>query len=333
MSDDKKVILGYFGIWLQSWVVCDCKNSRVVSDCENYLQCVIAKAAGLFLWLQKRKRKTEPVCDCNYLACVIATRSYVCCKKTWLCLCACKATWLFGIWLQAWIVCDCKKLKCVIAKSASLFLWLQKRKRKTEPVCDCNYLACVIATRSYVCCKKNLTLSVCLQSYLVIWNMIASLDSVWLQKTKVCDCKICWFISVTAKKRKTEPVCDCNYLACVIATRSYVCCKKKPDFVCVLAKLLGYLEYDCKPGGSVKLQKVTWLFGIWLQACVVCDCKNLLVYFCDCKKEKENWTSVWLQLVGVRDCNQELCVVARKHDFVCEVEKLLGYLEYDCKPG
>jgi hypothetical protein len=23
-------------------------------------------------------------------------------KKTWLCLCACKATWLFGIWLQAW---------------------------------------------------------------------------------------------------------------------------------------------------------------------------------------------------------------------------------------
>jgi hypothetical protein len=31
--------------------------------------------------------------------------------------------------------------------------------------------------------------------------------------------------------------------------------KKKPEFVCVLAKLLGYLEYDCKPGGSVKNEK------------------------------------------------------------------------------
>jgi hypothetical protein len=50
--------------------------------------------------------------------------------------------------------------------------------------------------------KENLTLSVCLQSYLVIWNMIASLSSKWLQKTKVCHCKICWFISVTAKKKK-----------------------------------------------------------------------------------------------------------------------------------
>jgi hypothetical protein len=28
--------------------------------------------------------------------------------------------------------------------------------------------------------------------------------------------------------------------------------KRKPDFVCLLAKLLVYLEYDCKPGGSVK---------------------------------------------------------------------------------
>jgi hypothetical protein len=50
--------------------------------------------------------------------------------------------------------------------------------------------------------KENLTLTVCLQSYLVIWNMIASLGSVWLQKTEVCHCKICWFISVTAKKKK-----------------------------------------------------------------------------------------------------------------------------------
>jgi hypothetical protein len=94
------------------------------------LKCVIAKAAGLFLWLQKRKRKLNQ--------CVIATSwrawlqpGVMCgCKKPWLCLCGWKATWLFGIWLQAWVVCDCKKLKCVIAKSAGLFLWLQKRKRK-----------------------------------------------------------------------------------------------------------------------------------------------------------------------------------------------------------
>jgi hypothetical protein len=60
--------------------------------------------------------------------------------------------------------------------------------------------------------KENLTLSVCLQSYLVIWNMIASLGSVWLQKTKVCHYKNCWFISVTAKKEKEK------LNQCVIAT-------------------------------------------------------------------------------------------------------------------
>jgi hypothetical protein len=66
----------------------------------------------------------------------------------------------------------------------------------------------------------------------------------------VCDCKNCWFISVTAKKEKrTEPLCDCKYLACLIATSIYVWLqKRKPDFVCVVQKLLGYLEYDCKPG-------------------------------------------------------------------------------------
>jgi hypothetical protein len=44
---------------------------------------------------------------------------------------------------------------------------------------------------------------------------------------------------VTAKGQKeTEPVCDCNYLACVIATRSYVwfAKKRKPDFDCVVEK-------------------------------------------------------------------------------------------------
>jgi hypothetical protein len=71
---------------------------------------------------------------------------------------------------------------CLIAKtkvSDCKICWFisvtAKKKKKTEPVCDCNYLACVIATTG---CEENLTLSVWLTSYLVIWNMIASLDSV-----------------------------------------------------------------------------------------------------------------------------------------------------------
>jgi hypothetical protein len=42
---------------------------------------VIAKAAGLFSVTAKKKKKTEPVCDCNYLACVIAARSCVWLQK------------------------------------------------------------------------------------------------------------------------------------------------------------------------------------------------------------------------------------------------------------
>jgi hypothetical protein len=81
------------------------------------------------------------------------------------------------IWLQACVVCDCENC---------WFIYVPAKKRKTEPVCDCSYLACVIATSSYVWLqkrKRNLTLSVWLKSYLVIWNMIASLGSLWLQKT------------------------------------------------------------------------------------------------------------------------------------------------------
>jgi hypothetical protein len=51
---------------------------------------------------------------------------------------------------------------------------------------------------------------------LVVWNMIASLGSKRLQKTKVCHCKICWFISVTAKKEKEK------LSPCVIATIRHV---------------------------------------------------------------------------------------------------------------
>jgi hypothetical protein len=41
---------------------------------KNYFVCVIANAAGYFM---VAKKKLEPVCDCNYFACVIATRSYL----------------------------------------------------------------------------------------------------------------------------------------------------------------------------------------------------------------------------------------------------------------
>jgi hypothetical protein len=148
--------------------VCGCKK----------LKCVIAKTAGLFLWLQKRKRKTEPVFDCNYLAWVIATRNYVRLQKeTWLCPCGWKATWLFGIWLQACVVCDCKNCWFISVTAK------KKKKNWTSAwlqlfcVRDCNQELSVVAK------KENLTLCVWLKSYLVIWNMIASLGSVWLQKT------------------------------------------------------------------------------------------------------------------------------------------------------
>jgi hypothetical protein len=83
---------------------------------------------------------------------------------------------------------------------------------KQKTVCDCkNYLKCVIA------------------------------------KTKKCViAKNYWFISVTAKKKK-----ELNH--CVIATiwqPVVMCgCKKKRNLnKSVVEKLLGCLEYDCKPG-------------------------------------------------------------------------------------
>jgi hypothetical protein len=69
---------------------------------------------------------------------------------------------------------------------------------------DCNQELCVLQK------TENLTLSVCLQSYLVIWNMIASLGSVWLQKTKVCHCKKLLVYFCDCKKEKLNQ--------CVIAT-------------------------------------------------------------------------------------------------------------------
>jgi hypothetical protein len=48
---------------------------------------------------------------------------------------------------------------------------------------------------------------------------------------------------IVTKKKKTEPVCDCNYLAYVIANQELCVVARKPDFVCVV-------------------EKATWLFGI-----------------------------------------------------------------------
>jgi hypothetical protein len=99
MSDDKKshtwLFFCYFGIWLQSWVVCDCKNSRVVSDCENYLQCVIAKICWFISVTAKKKKKNWTsvwlqlfgVRDCKPGVMCVA-------KKTWLCEASPHQRWL-----------------------------------------------------------------------------------------------------------------------------------------------------------------------------------------------------------------------------------------------
>jgi hypothetical protein len=80
-------------------------------------------------------------------------------------------------------VCDCKTtdsfviaktILCVSLQTLLVILGLQK---KPEPVCDCNYFACVIATiKLSVVAKPDCVCVV--ESYLVIWYMIASLSSV-----------------------------------------------------------------------------------------------------------------------------------------------------------
>jgi hypothetical protein len=76
-------------------------------------------------------------------------------------------------------------------------VWLQLFGKR-----DCNQELCVLQMETWLC------LCAC---YLVNWNVIANLGSKWLQKTKVSHCKICWFISVTTKKKKkTEPMCNCT---------------------------------------------------------------------------------------------------------------------------
>jgi hypothetical protein len=50
-------------------------------------------------------------------------------------------------------------------------------KKRTEPVCDCNYFAWVIATRNLSVVAKPDCVCV-VESYLIIWYMIASLSDV-----------------------------------------------------------------------------------------------------------------------------------------------------------
>jgi hypothetical protein len=260
--------------WLQKlFKVCDCKNFWFISVTakkkkKELNQCVIATIWRA--WLQ-------PGVMCG-------------CKKIWLCLCGWKTTWLFGIWLQVWVVCDCKTKVCD-CKNCWFISVTAKKKKRTEPVCDCNYLTCVIATRSYVWLQKNLTLSVWLKSYWVIWNMIASLGSVWLQKLKCVIAKTAGLFLWLQKKKELNQ--------CVIATvwRAWL----QPGVMCGCKK-----TWLCLCGW-----KATWLFGIWLQAWVVCDCKNYLkrviakiagLFLCLQKRKKElnqcvittSWRA-WLQ--------------------------------------
>jgi hypothetical protein len=76
--------------------------------------------------------------------------------------------------------------------------------------------------------------------------MIASLGNKKLQKTKVSHWKNCWFIYMTAKKRKrkTEPVCDCNQGECAVAK------KKNLTLSVWLKKKLGCLDMIASLGNK-----------------------------------------------------------------------------------
>jgi hypothetical protein len=61
---------------LQAWILWDCKTAGSFVIAKTIL-CVIANTAGYFMTAKKR---TEPVSDCNYFACVIATEVICGCK-------------------------------------------------------------------------------------------------------------------------------------------------------------------------------------------------------------------------------------------------------------
>jgi hypothetical protein len=85
---------------------------------------------------------------------------------------------LSSVWLQNSRVIFYYKnyFVCVIANTTGYFY-----DRKRPEMSDCNYFACVIATIKLSVVGKPDCVYV-VESYLVIWYMIASLSSVWLQQ-------------------------------------------------------------------------------------------------------------------------------------------------------
>jgi hypothetical protein len=196
-----------------------------------------------------------------------------------------------------------------------------------------HYFACVLATRSYVW-LQNLTVFVWLKSYFVIWYMIASLGSVWLQKKTVGSFVIAKpILCVTLQtqmvifyglKKNKNGTSVWLQLFCVRDFNKKLSVVANFDCICVVEIYL-VIWYMIASLCSVWLRKQQDFCDCKKLFCV-CHCKHYWLFY-DCKK--------WLNrcvLFCVRDCNQKLSVVA-KSDCVCVVEKLLGYLVYDYKPG
>jgi hypothetical protein len=230
------------------------------------------------------------VCDCNYFACVLATRSYLWLQNltvfVWL-----KASWLFGIWLQAWVVCDCnsrvvcdcEKLFCVCHCKHS-WLFLDCKKKELNQSVITTILRAWLQPEVICGCKTWL----CLCSWKIlgyfVW-VIASLGSVWLQNSMVvCDCK------------KLFCLCDCNQKLFVVA---------KSVWVCVVENYLVIWLFMIASLSSVWLQNQH--FRLWLQKLFcVCDCKHCWLFY-ECKKSLTQCViatilRVWLQPEVISGC-------------------------------
>jgi hypothetical protein len=183
-----------FGIWLQSWVVCDWKIAGSFVIAKTIL-CVSLQTLLVILWLQKKELNQWVFAT---ILCAWLQPEVICGCKTLLCLCGWEATWLFGIWLQkknwtsVWLqlfcVRDCKTWLCPCGSKLLGYLVYDCKKKNWTSVwlqlfCvrDCNQKLSVVAKPDCICV---------VESYLIIWYMIASLGSVWLQNRRVvCDCK------------------------------------------------------------------------------------------------------------------------------------------------
>jgi hypothetical protein len=173
-------------------------------DCKNYFVCVIAKTVGYFVIA---KKNWTSVFATIFRAWLQPEKLSVVAKPD--CVCVVGATWLFGEWLQAWVVCDCKRQQ--------VRLWLQKlfcvchwkncwifydwKKEEPNSVCDCNYFACVIATRSYLW-LQNLTVSVWLKGtwlFGYLWLQDSVLHPLFCEFSESKKLK-CFFIRLWCRK-------------------------------------------------------------------------------------------------------------------------------------